>query len=291
MKYFNQLLFIGFLFSSICYSQITNNNELLLVKTARFIHSQQYAFDVIKLNFPEQKTAIEDVELGFDKNFGAAIETINTKTKNLLGNKYESFIENLNNELNEYSINDIKSRLQGPIESPVLEILLAYKYQNNPVDEFVSNYVNTYSVKSYSNSTKVNLSLKVPLSWKELDGDSYTMLKKFRNEFGTGNVSITLSTKKSPKVTLINNNLARISQYDQTNSKSGIHKRYIVEHLYLSEGKVLEIKCTINSTTDNDLDVEYLKFSPLYKSIVKSVHIIKESENDNSFYTATKRKL
>ncbi|MCF6348876.1 MAG: hypothetical protein L3J20_11345 [Flavobacteriaceae bacterium] len=315
MKYFNQLLFIALLFSSICYSQITNNNELFLVKTARFIHSQQYAFNTLKLNFPGQKAAIENVELAFNKNFGTAIETINTKTKNLLGNKYESFIENLNNELNKSSITDIKNRLHEPIESPVLEILLAYKYENNPVDEFLNNFVNIYSVNT--NSTKIDLSIKVPVSWKELDGDSPNVLKKFRNEYGTGNVTITLSTKNLSKlVSFINNdnmsakkefqktsfknhkivpvqneNIARINQYDRLNSKpNSIQKRHITEQLYLSENNILEIKCIVNSTTGSDLDLQYQRINPLYKSIVKSIRIIKQPEK-SSLLTSVKKKL
>ncbi len=317
MKYFNQLLFIALLLSSTCYSQITNNNELFLVKTARFIHSQQYAFNIQKLNFPEQKAAIENAELAFNKNFGTAIETINTKTKDLLGNKYELFIENLNNELNKSSISDINNRLQGSIESPVLETLLAYKYKNNPVDEFLNNFVNIYSVKSYTNSTKIDLSIKVPISWKELDGDSPNVLKKFRSEYGTGNVTITLSTKKSPKVVSFmnndiisakkefqkisfrnhkivpvqNDNLAKINQYDLLSSKpNSIQKRHITEQLSLSGNNVLEIKCIVNSTTGSDLDQQYQMINPLYKSIVKSIRIIKQPEK-SSLFTSTKKKL
>lgn len=292
MRNLTLIIYLLFFVSTISYSQITNKKELLLIKTARYIYIQQHTFNKIKLNFPEQKVTIENAELAFNNTFGVAITRINAESKNLLGKKYESFLTNINNELNENSMTDIKNSLRRPsIESPVLEILLTYKYQNNPIDEFWDNYVNIYSVKSYSNSRKIDLNLKIPLSWKELDGTSPTMLKKFRSEFGTGDVIITLSTKKSPKVAHINNNPARISQYDQIKPKSGsIQKRYIIEHLFLSENNVLEVKCTISASTNSELDLQYQKFNPLYKSIVKSIRINKPFEN-NSLHTSTKRKL
>lgn len=316
MRNLTLIIYLLFFVSTISYSQITNKKELLLIKTARYIYIQQHTFNKIKLNFPEQKAAIENAELAFNNTFGAAITRINADSKNLLGKKYDAFLTNINNELNENSMTDIKNSLRRPsIESPVLETLLTYKYQNNPINEFWDNYVNIYSVKSYSNSRKINLNLKVPLSWKELDGTSPTMLKKFRSEFGTGNVIITLRTKKLSKVSFIkdvasteneqqkdelensitiaikNNSPARISQYDQTNPKpSSIQKRYIIEHLFLSENNVLEVKCTISASTNSELDLQYQKFNPLYKSIVKSIRIIKPFEN-NSLHTSTKRKL
>ncbi len=288
MKYLNQLLFIVFLFSSICYSQITNSNELYLVKTARFIHSQQHAFNVIKFKFPEQRATVENTETAFNKNFKTAIKVINTKTKKLLGDKYESFLTNLNNELNESSIDDLKNNLQEPIESPVIETLLAYKYQDNPVDEFLENHIDTYTIKSHENFDKVNLSIQIPKSWKDIGKGSPASLKKFRSELGTGNVTVTLSTKNIP---IKNSAITQVSQHELTNYKSkAVQNKHIVEHLYLSESNVLQIKCVINNTTDSDLNFQYQKFNPLFKSIVKSIRLIKKIEN-SSLLTTTSKKL
>jgi len=330
MKSFNLLYFIVILFSANCYSQITNENQLLLIKTARYIHTQQYTFNTIKTNFPAQKSEVEMAESVFNRNFGTAIATVETETKNLLGNKYQTFLTNLKQELDDNSKQKriteksasafILGSVQKPIASPVLETLLKYQYLNNPVDEFLANHINIYTVRSYSNFEKFNFTIHIPQSWNELDGSDPSMLKKFRSEYNTGNQIITIAKKpfnitenqlntgilftekemremapEDSKIVSvankkINNELTSIIQYEQTNPTIGSNqKRYIIKYLLVSQNNLVEITCTNYGSIDDNLALQFQKFHPLYESIVKSASPNKGS--DNSLFSSTKNKL
>ena len=295
MKPIFQIIYLIILTSSVCHSQTTSENELLLSKTYRFIYGQEYILKTIKHNFPELKNKAENAELAFNKTFGTAVDYIYIETEELYNKEYDTFLATIKSELNELSkhkqkskqdalhfINHVHKRSQGHIKSPFLEILLAYKYKNNPIDEFLDNYVKTYSVTSFINSKKIDLSLKVPVSWKELDGNSSTTLKKIRSEYGTGNVTITLNTKKLSKIDISNNNHDQISQFDQANSITGyIENRNIVKHLLLSENNALQITLTIYGTSDSEIDLQFEKFNSLYESIIKSILLGKEHKKNN----------
>ena len=289
MKPIFQIIYLIILTSSVSHSQTAGENELLLSKTYRFIYGQEYILKTIKHNFPELKNKAENAELAFNKTFGTAVDNIYIETEKLYNKGYDSFLTTVKSELNELSkhkqkskqdaigfINHVHKRSQGHIKSPFLEILLAYKYKNNPIDEFLDNYVNTYSVTSFTNSKKIDLSLKVPVSWKELDGNSPTTLKKFRSEYGTGNITITLNTKK------LSNNDNQISQFDSTNAiTSSIRNRNVVKHLLLSENNALQITLTIYGTSDSEIDLQFKKFNSLYESIIKSILLGKEHKKNN----------
>jgi len=330
MKNLNLLYFIVILFSANCYSQITNENQLLLVKTARYIYTQQHTFNTIKATFPEQKSAVGIAESEFNKNFGTAIAMVDTETKNLLGDKYETFLTNLSQELDDNSKQKkiteksanafVLNSVQKQIESPVLETLLKYEYINNPVDEFLANHINIYTVRSYSNFEKFNFTIHIPKSWTELDGSDSSMLKKFRSEYNTGNQIITI-TKKSYNITenqlntgilfsdkemremapadskivsitnkKINSELASIIQYEQTNPTIGSNqKRYIIKYLLISQNNLVEITCTNYGAADDNLVLQFQKFYPLYESIVKSAS--PNDGSDNNLFSSTKNKL
>ena len=295
MKYFIQIIYLVILTTSICHSQVANENELLLSKTFRFIYGQEYILKTIKHSYPELKTEAENAELAFNSVFGTAVDNIYIETERLYHNNYDTFLTTIKSELSELSkhkqkskqdaigfFNHVNKRAQGYIKSPFLEVLLANKYKNNPIDEFLDNYINTYNIISFSNSKKIDLSLKIPISWKELDGNSPTTLKKFRSEYGTGNTIITLSTKMLPKVNFSSNNSVQISQFDEMNPITGsVLNKNIVKYILLSENTKFQIKLTVYGSSYTEIDLQFEKFNPLFKSIIKSIQLEKENKENN----------
>ncbi len=252
LEYRTRTLFIILILSIIsCYSQRTSIEKFHLNESFTFLHEQQLIIDKIKLDFPEQSSEARISEIAFNKKFNIAIPKINSELKKLYGINYDTFLIHLKQRLNENLkhkkmskknalsfMSTVKNSNHESIKSPILEILLSYQYQNNPVDEFLDNYVKIYSVISYSNSKKIDLNLKMPISWKELDGNSPTTLKKFRSKYGTGKEIITIISKNLPKdsnlqsiANKINNNLTGKIQYIQINPKvSSYQKRHIIQY-------------------------------------------------------------
>ena len=318
MKYKSKILFLAFFLSFSCFSQVKNENQLFLNKTFGFIYGQQHTLNIIKQNFPEQIIEASIAELEFDKSFSRALSNINIEIRKIHGSAFEDYLSKIKDISDKYFssnkmskkdavlfIEKVKSRAKGNIKSPFLETLLKYEHLDNPVDELLNNHANIYSVINYSNSRMMKLEIKIPQSWKELDGDSSLILKKFRSEYGLGKEIITVSKKlisnrlitdnlftekelqkmipKNSKIPLIdteniNNKLTGIIRYEQINPtiKSN-QKRYIIQYSFKYNNTLLIIECAIYGVIEDDLNLKFQKFNPLFQSIVKSVKI-----NNNS---------
>jgi len=302
LEYRTQTVFIILFISITCYSQRTSIERFHLNESFTFLHEQQLIIDKIKLDFPEQSLEAKISEIAFNKKFNIAIPKINSEIKKLHGVNYDTFLIHLKQRLNENLkhkkmskknalsfMSAVKNSNKESIKSPILEILLSYQYQNNPVDEFLDNYVTTSSVRSYSNSSIIALSVKIPMSWKELDGDSPVMLKKFRSNFGTGKEIITIVSKKlvenddklSSSSKTIANSLKK-KQYIEINSKvSSYQKRHTFQYDLLFENNVIQIECITYGNKDENFDLKLQKLSPLYELIIQSIELGKEREKNN----------
>lgn len=301
MKKINYILTLLVLVSAFGHSQITNQHDLLLVKTARFIYSQQQQVNTIKTRFSNQKAAAEAAELAFRKNFGTAIAGIEAATKKLLGDKYDSFLKDIDLEMSrekqlvsekevDLFIKSLYDSARGSIESPVLETLLAYQYLKNPVDEFLANNVATYQLKE-DEFTLIpeRLTITLPASWIALDFNSPTILKRFKSEYGTGNAEIAISIASADttiqnadiqKATYSNNSSISYNLTTKNKQENSVQKRQLIKYITLPENVILKIKCTTYGTSTNDLALQYKKYEPLYESIIQSIEFGNEQQKD-----------
>ncbi len=312
------------LISSFSYSQITTEKQSLLLKTFDFIHGQQYTLSTINQKYPKLITESIIAETEFNKSFSRAISKIILEIQNIYGNDYEALLTKLEKASDNYIklkeisekealtfINKVKSRAKGSITSPELEILLKYEYIDDPKEEFLANYINTYSVVNYSNSQKLSFSINIPKSWVELDGSLSSTLKKFRSEYGIGNAIITVSKRNLSKNTTIsglinekvleksipensrilsinkeniNGYLTSIIQYEQLNQKtSSNQKRHIIQYSFKYKNTLLLIEYAIYGTIKDELDLNFKKFNELFYLITKSIKINNNYLNKNVF--------
>ena len=310
------------LVSSFSYSQITTEKQSLLLKTFDFIHGQHYTLSTINQKYPKLITESIIAETEFNKSFSIAISKIILEIQHIYGNDYSALLTKLEKasgkdiKLKEISeiealtfIKKVQNRAKGKITSPELEILLNYEYLDDPKDEFLANYINTYSVVNYSNSQKLAFSINIPKSWVELDGNSPTILKKFRSEFGVGNEIITVNKrnlsnnktisdlinekvleKNIPKNSTIlsinkeniNGNLTSIIQYKQINQiSSSNQKRHIIQYSFKYKNTLLIIEYAIYGTIKDNLDLKFKKFNQLFNLITKSIKINNNYSNKN----------
>ena len=95
-------------------------------------------------------------------------------------------IENLTNEEINYSIQVVKARIKGDIESPVIETLLMFNpnYQKNPIEELNDKFIQTYNSKDNPKAKGVDFSVKVPKSWKSQEANRPNIVRKFTSNNG-----------------------------------------------------------------------------------------------------------
>ena len=310
------------LISSFSYSQITTEKQSVLLKTFDFIHGQQYTLSTIKQKYPKLITESIIAETEFNKSFSRAISKIILEIQNVYGKDYEALLTKLEKTSDNYInlkeilekealtyINKVKNRAKGSITSPELETLLKYEYIDDPKEEFLANFINTYSVVNYSNSQKLSFSINIPKSWVELDGNLPSTLKKFRSEYGIGNAIITVSKRNLSKNKTIsdlinekvleksipensrilsinkeniNGYLTSIIHYEQLNQKtSSNQKRHIIQYSFKYKNTLLFIEYAIYGTLKDKLDLKFKKFNELFQLITKSIKINNNYSNNN----------
>ena len=190
------------LINSVCYSQIKTEEQSLVLRTFGFIQGQKSTLSNIKEKFPKQSIEAEIAELEFINNYGRSLSNINLEVRKILGKQFQNYVLRLDKETNTYFnskftseqaaisfIEKVKNRAKGNIQDPYLSVL--NEYSNDSANQLSADY-NLYEVKSYFNSRVIELKVKVPQNWKEIDGLHGSVLKKFKSDYGTGNEIITI---------------------------------------------------------------------------------------------------
>jgi hypothetical protein len=171
-----------------------------LSRTYGFLIGQDYYLSQIEQKFPELKSSVDLARL----NFSSAFPKIESKLKIVLKdefgeNNFQALETNLNAEITKNFnkrkiikeeavafIEKVTDRSKGNIESPVLEYLLAVKYESNLVGEFLDGYKQQYQTDGSGKAQGIKLKIKIPSSWREKEGERPHILRKWVNENGTG---------------------------------------------------------------------------------------------------------
>jgi tetratricopeptide (TPR) repeat protein len=186
-----------------------------------FFSGIEITLDVISNQYPDLNYDINRIRLLQSTNFGLCkknainylkefndwpdLEKKMEKTVKELTNTIETnIIFSLKEESQKYLI-EIEKKLKGNIESPILENILAFQYQDFPHKEFTSGFTNKYSTKDHSKSKNAEWQLKVPKSWIAKEGDGPNIIQKFVNECGNGFNMISILTQDLPTEELVNN--------------------------------------------------------------------------------------
>jgi bifunctional DNA-binding transcriptional regulator/antitoxin component of YhaV-PrlF toxin-antitoxin module len=304
-----KLLFLFILIYSVSHSQITTEKQSLLLRTFGFIEGQKSTLNNIKENFPEQNIEAEIAELEFNKNYGQALSKLNLEVRQLLGIKFKDYVLKLDNEADKYFnskilskkeaisfVEKVKNRAKGNIQDPYLEFLK--RYAENSINDLSTSY-NLHEVKSYFNSRVIELKVKVPKNWKEINGNHPSVLKKFRSDYGVGDEIITIGRidnqnniksfakkwfleflpKGSKLISAdtsktIDNKVIGVLEYEESNSNIGSnHKRIITQYFLPHQNDLLLIHCATYGKNNEDLNIKIKRLKPIYRSILESIDI------------------
>lgn len=207
------LIFIIFFVSNVVGQSsinITKSKVQRITSVYGFLNGQDYAISKIKNTFPELIGITIAAELNFAASFDSAKARIKRQLVELWGNAYfqkyfdsslklsQEYLQNLDftKELAIELIGDINKRAKGIMPTPILETLLWYKYLNEPEREFIDGYTRVFRTQGHIKSKGTDWQIKVPLSWKQSEGDRPNIIQKFTSDFGNGEQMITLIVKQ-----------------------------------------------------------------------------------------------
>jgi len=168
---------------------------------------QAMSVEAINRNFPDLSLAMQRAEMLFDAGTSNVCQTaMETLIAAVGAGNAQRLTEQLRVELAGPAraldrsaaigfIHELEARAGWVIDAANLPAILAVRYGASPASEFTDGHVGKYVGIRDSKLLGVELSLKVPLSWKEMPGDRPHVVRKWVDQVGTGLNSIMLMVK------------------------------------------------------------------------------------------------
>jgi len=177
-----------------------------------FVLGQEYSLSRIESEFPELAMGVVLARSQFGGTFPDIQTKLETQLKNAMGEKFfQETDASLRTQLRETIgrqkitsdiaanfLQQVKARSKGEIESPVLEYLLAVKYADNPVAEYLDGFRQRYQTDGAGKSQGIKLVLQLPQSWAAKEGERPHIVKKWQSENGTGLEMMHLDIRDGP---------------------------------------------------------------------------------------------
>jgi len=335
MKQILNLIVIAFLLTISCYSNANGLNEIksdynnlsnldikTLSRTYGYLKGQHFTLDRIKNEYPELKLEVTRCEIEFNISFKNAGDRIENKLKDLLGNEFNDYENKMMSELTKMLtsqeitkelalgfIEEVKLRAKGNIESPVLETLLTFEFINYPSKEFSEGFVFSYSTKGHSKTKGITIDAKLPLSWKQKEGDRPNVIQKFVSENGKGQEIILfmvkdlalpddyIITKEELNEFFTANELKQMipDGSEFISAKKITLDRHIggqmifkttqqrldfsitmksIHFITIYDGKMVFLQCMVSPEEGENLDERFNLFLPLFKQVANSLILI-----------------
>ncbi len=186
-----------------------------LSKTFGFCYAQRQSLTQLRQMFPDLEpqiilaemqwnSAFKEAEAGVEerlKAFGAE-QWEDTRLKLIA--QFESVLKPQNSKATrEMVINfleAVQQRAKGVLDSPNREMLLASnpKFVKSPELEFATGYTGTFSSKGHAKAKGVELTIRYPLSWRQLEADRPSIVQKWISDGGHGTDIFMVLIRKLP---------------------------------------------------------------------------------------------
>jgi len=179
-----------------------NQNSIkALSKAYGFLLGQEYSLRRIEKAYPALRIQVEAARFTFGGSFSGVKEKLEQELVQAVG---ESNFQKLRGELekklaqllSQQSLTveiakqflvQVKARAKGTeMEADVLRYLLAVKYAQTPVAEFLDGFRQRFGTDGTGKAQGIKLKLQLPQSWRAQEGERPHIVKKWTNEGGTG---------------------------------------------------------------------------------------------------------
>jgi len=92
-------------------------------------------------------------------------------------------------------LDEVESRAKGEVSSPMLETLLNYQYEHNPVDEVNRGFKTKYRTKGHPKAKGLDVQIEYPKSWSLREGNRPNIIQVFSSNNGRGPVYALIMTR------------------------------------------------------------------------------------------------
>lgn len=174
-----------------------------------FVLGQEFTLSEIAREFPESSVSVIMARAQFGSTFPNIEKKLETQLRKAMGEKrFQETAANLRTKIQETLkgqqitketaasfLTQVKDRSKGEIESPILEYLLAVRYNNNLAGEFRDGFRQRYQTDGAGKARGIKLKLQLPLSWAAKEGERPHIVQKWVSENGTGSEIILLDIR------------------------------------------------------------------------------------------------
>jgi hypothetical protein len=234
------------------------------------------------------------------------------KLEKKISNQMQPMLEDINKYTAQKTLQVVQQRADGIIESPFLEYILFVQYLSNPAREFYDGYRDSFRTKGHKKSQGIDLVLKIPKSWKSLEGERPHIVQKWVSQDGHGLEVIYLSITDIGGPTPSNDEVQEFATSKEIaifipskaiNAKSGIfslemrkgfwlefgliserinieiYSHLIVYQLFFRE-KIIRLTCQVSNFVDDFSEnriktySKFKKFIPLFQQVLNSIVLL-----------------
>ena len=195
-------LLLVFTVQNVCAQSEKKSFYLNLSKTFGYLLGQDSTLARIKKEFPSLSLQAKKAELEFTLAFGTERKNIEKKLRSFSKKQYIEYVAGLKKEIKSMFmsqqmnketamqyLHEIELRAKGKIPSPILEMLLTYQYEANPVEELQHGFREKYRTKGHPKSKGLDFQIEYPKSWTLHEGERPNVIQNFRSGNEKGAVS------------------------------------------------------------------------------------------------------
>ncbi|PCM45938.1 hypothetical protein [Marinobacter sp. ANT_B65] len=224
---------MALLFNASAHSiELNRGNQGGISEAYGFVFGQQMSLERISVLYPDLAREALLAQLSFERAFGDIPAKVELMLKEALGIvEYQNFRsafektlteqihnEPLTREMAKNFLEEVRSRGEGNIHSPVLEFLLAIKFSEFPADEFAKGFRQKYRTDGSGKSRGVVLEMQVPRSWQTAEGYRPHIVQKWKSEAGTGMELIMLQVRETEGVYVSSSDVVEMMQSGEIES-------------------------------------------------------------------------
>lgn len=290
-----------------------NPKYLRVIRTSSYIITQQVTLEEIKAQHPRFTYQVDQLQSRFDKKFALAVDNMESYLEQFMGSKLAYMKKNIRENITsqrikkkdaETYLEEVSSRIDGKIPSPVWETLLSFNFPARPEREITAGFSTNFYLLNPERST--NWAITLPQSWKQTAGHKKGAVRDFISDYGDGlqyisfelietDISETDSDSLivSKMAKAIENNLPeeyhlidpfKIRPLQSIAAKVEVRGRvkrfgvptYVRSRRYFIRNKhyVLVINCGAGSINKNSaLDKSFYRYSALFDLVAESVKV------------------
>ena len=176
-----------------------------------FVFGQRLRLSLIEDEYPSLSLRADMAHRKFDLSFGVAEKNIKKALKSIYGDGYDEIVsqakssaettlltlnpEQRSREFAERFLDEVESRAEGRMPSPILETLLHYQFEDSPADEYLREFRVTYRTKDHPKSKGLDFQIEHPRSWLSREGKRPNVVQFFKSNNGKGLVYASIVTR------------------------------------------------------------------------------------------------